>query len=1153
MRYVLGLDIGIQSVGWAVVRMDEPARIEDFGVRIFDSTENAHEKNNANQERRLFRAARRVIRRRSHRKAMIKAHLQKIGLLNPGEVEALFENGALDILELRVRGLTQCLSPAELAACLINMANHRGYREFYSLDDEEQKQLTAQEKKEYQQERNGIERVKEIMENGHYRSVADMLLKAPEFSPQTGKVRVYRSHPYKDILYPISRDLIRKEAEDILSCQAEYYPVLNQPYNTLWKKESVTTSNREFLLWLIFEQRDFEDGPGDAENPFRKYTGFLTSLGNCQFYKDQPRAARMTILGDVFSVTNALSQYRYINNQTGEMELPGKMARELVQKLLEDGELPQKKIKEIAKKYGIIVDDKDTKAAQKAPSCVKFMRRVKPVLEQNGLDWKSALGKDPFDPDTLLNKIGRILSLYQTPARRKKELLGLPGMTKELAGRLTAMQNLSGTAKVCERYMREAVEAFENGERYGEFQWRKINELENVLSDEAKGKNIKLPPFTHQAEFAKNSVVFRSLNETRKIINAIVEEYGSPWAVNLEVASELGRSWSERGEIEKQNKQNQKKAQQDREKICQIMGWSAPDNVSGAMLERFRLGEQQGWQCLYTGKPILDKCAAVDPKNKQYEVDHIVPFSLILDNSLNNKALVLMDENQAKGQRTPLMYMRSAEQKNGYITRVNAMAQKHLISDRKRQYLLLADLKDSNLLNEWKTRNLNDTRYIAKYLKGYLERELAPAQVHRTPFVFPVKGGLTSRFRRIWLDSKTWGENEKEKLRGKTTLHHAVDAVVIANLTPATAQIAEDNFRLNRIWKAGHGETPEYSAMLEKSIDTLEKYYHIPRDKAEAYLRRKNRIVAPVSQLNLEVNLRFGMPDETIDPDTYSRNLVSFYHYDPDFANSLVPPLTSRKQERKVQGTLTAGNPLGTKRVEDQLYERKRLNVLELTQSKLLKMVTGDEDLRCSLEALLGTAKNPLDKENGGGKQKEITLGEILTAQGLSEFRTRKGKLIRKVTLQNTAPLDTVKVKEIAPGNQSVLKTANYYCVEVYKNTQGETKVRGISRTDLVRKDKKLYLTCPYPQDYAQHEMYLFKNDYITVETKNGLMFEGYYQSPSGIKQAKFNGISANAASISAFRITSTAVVKKYDVSILGRKGGQISCGEPLLFLAGKK
>ena len=177
------------------------------------------------------------------------------------------------------------------------------------------------------------------------------------------------------------------------------------------------------------------------------------------------------------------------------------------------------------------------------------------------------------------------------------------------------------------------------------------------------------------------------------------------------------------------------------------------------------------------------------------------------------------------------------------------------------QYLLLADLYHTDLLDEWKSRNLNDTRYIAKYLRGYLERELAPAAEHRTPFVFPVKGGLTSRFRRTWLNRSTWGGDEKGELRQATTLHHAVDAVVIANISPATAQIAEDNLRLNRILKNSRGiETPEYRAQLERSLQTLEQFYHVPRARGEACLKRQNRITALIANLNIEVDIRFGVP-----------------------------------------------------------------------------------------------------------------------------------------------------------------------------------------------------------------------------------------------------------------------------------------------------
>lgn len=1140
LRYVLGLDIGIQSVGWAVIRYDEPARIEDFGVRIFDTTENAREKNNANQERRAFRRARRVIRRRSHRKAMLKQHLQRMGLLRPGEVEAFFEDGSADLLSLRVKGLSKKLSPVQLAACLLNISNHRGYRDFYALDEEDQKSLTAEERKEYEQERSGIELVEKIMAQGGYRSAAEMLLRDEAFSPrQKGEVRVYRSHPYSELRYPISRERMRQEAEDILACQAQFYPCLNEPYNTVWRKKEAVPSNREFLLWLMFEQRDFEDGPGDADDPRRKYTGFLMSLGNCQFYRDEPRGARMTVLGDLFAVTNALSQYRYINKITGEMELPGEMAEKLIKSALDNAELPQKTIREIAKEYKIIVDDKAVKSADRAPNCIKFMRRIRPILEQGGINWKDALGEDALAPGSLVNQIGRVLSLYQTPRRRKKELLALPGITPELAARLTA-QKLSGTAKVCDRYMQDAIEAFKKGERYGEFQWRRQNELELPLPGQASGRHTKLPPFPADAEFAKNSVVMRSLNETRKVINAIVAQYGSPWAVNVEVASDLGRSWAERAEIEKRYNQNQKATQQDKKKICEIMGWTDEENVNGAMLERFRLAEQQNWQCLYTGAPIRDKRAAIDSHNKAFEVDHIVPFSLILDNTLHNKALVFADANQTKGQRTPLMYLRDPDQRQAFIGRVNKMANDHIISDRKRQYLLLENLYNQDLLNEWKTRNLNDTRYIAKYLRGYLERELAPAETHRTPFVFPVKGGLTSRFRKIWLNRKTWGTEDKDPLRDETTLHHAVDAVVIANIAPATAQIAEDNLRLNRILRANRGmETAEYRAMLERSIETLEKFYHLPRAKAEAYLRRQNRIAALIGDLNIEVDVRFGTPGKEPDLAVYRSQVMHHYAKDPAFAAGLMPPLTSRKQERKLQGEMTGGNALGSKEIDGVLYEMKRTDVLSLTQKHLEKLYTNDGDLRDSLTELL---------EDAGTK----TLGEVLAGQGKTAFCTRKGRLIRKVTLKGNV-LDTIKTKQIGPGNRSVLKTTKYYCVELYADQNGDTKVRAIARTDVVRRNKKLWLVCPYPAGYAKHIMYLFKNDYITVETKNGLLFEGFYQSPSGIKQAKFNGIEKNSAKSRQFRISGSAEVRKYDISILGRKGGEISCGGPLSLLPEKK
>ncbi len=84
-KYGIGLDIGIGSVGFAVISRlngNSDARIEDLGVRLFESGEDPQTKDSLSQSRRLYRGSRRLIRRRYHRKERVKAFLQKINLIN---------------------------------------------------------------------------------------------------------------------------------------------------------------------------------------------------------------------------------------------------------------------------------------------------------------------------------------------------------------------------------------------------------------------------------------------------------------------------------------------------------------------------------------------------------------------------------------------------------------------------------------------------------------------------------------------------------------------------------------------------------------------------------------------------------------------------------------------------------------------------------------------------------------------------------------------------------------------------------------------------------------------------------------------------------------------------------------------------------------
>ena len=88
--------------------------------------------------------------------------------------------------------------------------------------------------------------------------------------------------------------------------------------------------------------------------------------------------------------------------------------------------------------------------------------------------------------------------------------------------------------------------------------------------------------------------------------------------------------------------------------------------------------------------------------------------------------------------------------------------------------------------------------------------------------------------RRLWLNKKTWGDEQKNR---NNNLHHAADAIVIANLTPAYLEIASDKIKLDRIYKDYHKRiSDEYLTYLGKAVNKMVKYYGFNKEYAEKLL-----------------------------------------------------------------------------------------------------------------------------------------------------------------------------------------------------------------------------------------------------------------------------------------------------------------------------
>ena len=1113
-KFRIGLDIGIGSVGWAVISHEnkQNARIEDFGSRIFTSGERSEGKERLSQDRRGFRGVRRLARRRHWRKERLKNYLLHIGLLSRPELEEAVAFPEQDILTAKVKALTEDIGNKKLLQVLLHTCNHRGYQDFYDYDEAG----TAEEGKEAEEEKETQEAVQKLdaaFQASKCRTISEYILQTCQ---SEGKYPDFRNHPHKKERLVINRKHLRQETEMILHTQQKYHKALNEKACRI-------------ILDIIFHQRCFEDGPGNKNDAHRRYTGFLDKLGKCPFYPTEKRGFRNTILADIYAVVNALSQYRYVSpdHTTG---LPADAARDLIRTALEEATLTVSRVKSILKQYDIQVykspDLKDTALS----NAIRFLRPVKRIADATGMDWNELLGNDPlsWEQPPLLHQIGETLAKYKTPHYRNAELKKLI-KNEDFLRQLTRIP-FSGASAVSYHYMHDAIESFMAGCLYGDFQASKLAEQEKREDKDAEQRQRTLSPeiLLEDDDVKDNPVVFRAINETRKIVNAIVRIYGAPECINIEVGRDLGRSFIERKRLDKQNDANKKKKEQVRKKISEILE-CPPDEVRDIQIERYRLYEEQEGKCLYSGEAIdLEQALKLQGP---YEVDHIVPYSLILDNTLQNKALVKAGENQHKRQRLPLMYLEGSK-KAAFLERVNAMRErkKNPISRKKYAYLTMETLygKEAEaILRDWKSRNINDMRYITKYVANYFRKHLcfADGNAH----VYAVRGAITSRFRRIWLKGSPWGEEEKDR---NSYLNHAVDAVVIANLTPAYVEIASDNMRLQQILRSHKRvETEEYKEYMENAIRKMQKYYGFSPEYTRSLLCHKERVPSLIRNLRDEVDIRFNDHDEAL----FQAQVEAFYGSNADFIYPLHMPLTSHKPERRFRGEVSASNPIKIREIGGKLHIISRVDIEKVAKEDFGKLYTNDMQMKDFLTQIFKD------------KSEEYTIKQYLLEQGLTEFRLPNGRVIHKISKDANAVSNFYK--KIMPGhNYSMLGMAKYYCVGFYENQKGELCSYGIRYVDMVHRNKKLYLKEGIlPTDYRKHVTYLFSGDYIEVLDKNGsIVVRGFYQSVKNISENRFYVKPENQEGGEIATIGKKCKLIKCDIDILGHIGGVMRCGEPL-------
>lgn len=1121
-QYRFAFDIGIGSCGWAVVSENETGnrRIEDAGSRIFDSGEKADGKDRKSQERRGFRGVRRVLRRRKHRKELLKNYIRYIQFMSDYEIRCACESPADKVLLTKVKGLDEKLSKAELLQALLHACNHRGYKDFYEVTETDEAESQEEEDEKINQA--AADRLDRSFEESHCRTISEYICRYCTI-PGTDRID-YRNRFYKnENRMIIRRKHVENEIRTILKKQREWYPEL-------------TDQKIEKIMGVIFSQRDFEDGPGDASDKYRRYTGFLESLGYCRFYPEERRGFRNTALGDVYAAINALSQYRYVHTDTGETKLSQEAAAKMVSYIMKQGSLTRTQAAKLLKPLGIaIYGSKDVdKTLVKS---FRFLKEMKKIAEKCQVSWESLLSETDLTEyeegkTSLLNQLGTVCSMYQTPHRKEEKLKKLrvkwehvhlpPAFWNALK-----RHKFNGTSSVSYHHMADAIEAFLKGDIYGNFQWNKQKQLDE--KQESQRERLLSAKILMQDEDVKdNPVVLRSINETRKVLNCLIRLYGSPAEIHVEVADDVARSYLERKRIQKMQRDHEKTRDAIKKKIAEILHCTEAE-VKGIQIERYKLYIEQEGKCLYSGRE-LDLEMVLDTQSHAYEVDHIIPYSLILDNTLANKALVCGNENQAKGQQTPLMYLKG-EKKEAFIERVKAEKKRasHPISNKKYDYLMLATLygkEAKEILTGWKSRNINDTRYITKYVVGLIKNHLQFAGEKAR--VFGIRGHITSRFRKEWLGKNTWGSEEKCRTN---YLNHAADAIVLANLSKMDVEIAMDYEKLRQI-RRHYGEMSiQYDHFLKNAAQRIAAFYPITEEAIRKQLAESKRTPSYVPNLGREVDLRLGNPEgETRSEEEY-RAETEMYYEGAAFVVKPHLPYVSMKVEKKFRGEIADSNPIRLVEENGIQYKISRSKVEELKREQLSKLYTSDGYL---IEALEKAFENKDVK----------TVKDYMEKEHLDVFRTTNGQPVRKVSIKGM-PVSNYYKKSINETNYSILGVPKYYCVEVYTNSKGQTKIWGLRFVDMISYEGKLYLKDGVrPADYARHVMYLFPGEYIEVEKKGKIVYEGTYQNVYNINQGVLRIKVKNTNALKPISIGDKAGVFKYAISLNGCKSGVVKEGE---------
>lgn len=722
----LGLDLGISSIGWTLIEnTGDNVEIVDLGVRIFTAGQAMEQGKRIGppaQPRREARSSRRMLRRKKARLSKIKKLLRDFNLME--STESLFYNKKItDVWELRAKALKELISPKDFLRILIHAAKHRGYMSSLELDngDEDDEKDKEKEKGEIKKV---ISKTQNDIEKSNYQTYGEYVFNS---ALNNGKTRM-RNRNGAYIYFP-TIGLIKEEIDTIFKKQVQF----GNDYAT----DELKNKYME-IISSVKEPKSFEN-----------------MVGLCQFFKDKKRAPKHSYSAERFVLLTSILNTIVIDGDFKEIKIvdikPLKDIVEFAYKKNSDN-ITYKQLKDF-----LSIDEKSIfkginydKKRKTDPESKKF------VSLQGFNTLKRICGEEIASNKDLSLKITQILAYQKGVNTRVKELSNIKELDANMINTLAKLDNIKNFNNLSAEAIDAILPYMENRSRYDE---AKKNAIDNgTLPAPENLKHDLLPALNETDILITNPTVLRALSEARKVINAVIRKYDKLDRINIELARDIKTKKENKNYMQLQTRNKDNKTQA--EKLLKEIGISSPNSKD---ISKARLYIQQNGTSPYSGKTIeLNKLL----EDGYCEIDHILPQSKSMDDGFNNKVLCLASENQNKGNYIPYEWLTKMGQFETFKSRILSM--KDALGYRKVHNLLTDRINTEDFIE----RNLNDTRYISKTCKNYLETYLKIGENDKTRKVYAVNGILTSKLR------YQWGLEKKD--RKKDDKHHAEDAVIIA-------------------------------------------------------------------------------------------------------------------------------------------------------------------------------------------------------------------------------------------------------------------------------------------------------------------------------------------------------------------------------------